>query len=545
MIENSNLPSLTGSSDTNIVKSKVPFRKKFFNIIFGKTIPQRILRIYLLTVVFGSLLLASPFCLNSIGGIQLNGYTNAGDLYNFWDAFFLSCSAFSSTGLTTVSIYDYLNAGGQVVIMLLMELGGLGLITIIFIIWNAFRKLNMVDLQQIAILQVERGSSKLGESFKNVRTAALFMLSMQIICAFLLSFCFCFIPAYTQTTYTLADGTQSLLSIDTDTLVPMYGDYAYSLWSGLFVSVSGANNGGMDIVSDFYSMAPYRNDLGVILQFITLFEFVIGGLGLPLIFDIIQKMKLKKHGVTKYKFSLFSKVALLSYVVVAVVGLIFAYSFEYGAAALNPDALNSIINCDKDGAFGQAEWFNKNWAIFYNTMSTRSCGFSTVNCEALSTGTKWTFIIMMFIGASPSSSGGGIRNTTFIIMIAAIWTMIRGKKEVHLFKKTISQETVNNSFVITIMAIIWVSLVSIIVFYSIPGEAQDGLVSSYFEVASAFGTVGLSVNITHEIKWWGLIFICLTMFIGQLGISNTLLSWTKKNPKGKSVHYPEEPVRIG
>ena len=163
------------------------------------------------------------------------------------------------------------------------------------------------------------------------------------------------------------------------------------------------------------------------------------------------------------------------------------------------------------------------------------------------------YIVMMFVGGSPSSTAGGIRTTTLMVIIAAFISTFKGRSHTTLFKKTIPNETVKNSFLAFILGLFIVILVSIIIYYlptSNPVEQpiykQDcDLVSVLYEVSSAFGTVGLSYGVTSLTSSYGLVAIIICMFIGQLGVSTSLLAWFKKIPTTQEIKYSTEDIKIG
>jgi Trk-type K+ transport system membrane component len=170
-------------------------------------------------------------------------------------------------------------------------------------------------------------------------------------------------------------------------------------------------------------------------------------------------------------------------------------------------------------------------------MTTRSAGFTTVSMNTLSPGSQWTYILLMFIGGSPSSTAGGIRTTTLVIAIAAIVSFIRGKKEVTLFHRTIPQTKVRGSFIVIITGVAVVCLFAILIYLTSTFANNDastgntfmvtgtnGVLETFFEAASAIGTVGASMGLTPTINDFGLVLLMLLMFIGYLGISSTLLS---------------------
>lgn len=549
--------------------------KKALRIIVGRTLPQRLFRLYILIIMIGALLLCAPFCLNQIeiNGqlVQLDGFHNVNG-YNFVQALFIACSGFSDTGLTPVNIYQYLNAGGQVVLMILIEIGGIGVVALFYYVWNFFKKKeDKIDVGQLYIMQAERGGSKLSQSFHVIKTALLFIFATQIVFMFAYAFCFCYIPTYEQQFLPQLDPTLTQnaafqgISFNTDKLLPTYHNFGQSMWVGLFTTVSAMNNAGFDNISST-SMAPFRNDLGIIFQTLIVIELIIGGLGHFVWFDVIEKIKCKATG-KRYKMTLYTKVAISVYIIVAVLGLAGTFACEFlnprvnselvigsvgGRVVLMKD-LTIVGNQNQFGEFGANPMANKCFSIIFQTFNCRSLGMETIKTNVFSEGTKWVLTILMFIGASPCSTAGGIRTTTLAVIFVTIWCKLCGRKNIFFFKRRISQDTVTQAFMIFIISLILL-LIGTAVLWSatpIPPEYADNpnvwfTFSEYLlECASAFGTVGLSAGITAATQWWGLVYLVLLMFVGQLGVINTLLSWTRFHPHFNDIEYPYEDIKIG
>lgn len=514
--------------------------KTIKTILLGKNLLQVFLRIYVLTVILGAVLLYSGWTHKAWSLENTTPYT-------FWDALFVSCSAFTNTGLTAIDIAAFYNFFGQFIIFVLIGLGGIGIISLFFIIWNWFKKSNEIKIDHLILLQSERGNNKYSSSYKSIRFCVIFIVLTEIIFGLLMSFWLCFVKAYVPMLLPNT-GSPSLTYDDKNHLNNTYHNYLDALWAGMFTSVSAMNNAGFDIFETYSSIAMFRNDWGIVFQMMIVILIIIGGVGYPLIFDIYESRR-RKHLGLSYRYSLFTKVGLSSYFIVLFIGLAISYGFEFGAATSK-----SLIGVETiHHEWGNAKTFNQIFAIFFNTVSTRSAGFSSFDQNLLTEGSKINYSIMMFIGANPSSTGGGIRTTTFAIMFISIWHLIRGYRNVSLFKKTIPSRTVRNSFIITFVAFLLVLISSVIIFYSttnnkgvlISNDPNFNFTMVLYEVTSAFGTVGLTTGITNDAGTTAKIVLIINMFIGQLGVSTALLVWFKKMSKSKDILYPSEDVKIG
>mgnify|MGYP004447593333 CR=1 FL=1 len=529
-------------------RSRKAKTRKFFKVLkrifLGNTLFQIFFRVYLLTIILGAVLLYIDA--SHPGNWLINDTGATEHKYTFWDALFVSCSAFSNTGLTSVVVGEFYNFFGQFVIFALIGLGGIGIISLFFVLWNLFKKADEIKLEQAILLQNERGTNKVSSSFRSIRFCVFFIISVEIVFGLLMSMWLCFYPVHEISPNS---ANQLLVYVDPTTHISSYHNYGEAFWQGMFTSVSAMNNAGFDIFKSSASLASFRNDWNVIFQLMTMILIVIGGIGYPIIFDLYEKARYKKLGL-RYHYSLFTKVASLSYLIVFLAGLVVAFGFEYGAQTQYTliGTTNNITNKE----WGNNPEFNKAWAIIYNTVVTRSAGFSTVNQSLFTIGTQVNYSIMMFIGASPSSTGGGIRCTTLAIMTLAVVQMIRKRTSISIFHKKIPGETVRSSFIVFSVGLALVILVSGVLLY-LPkhggGTIADIEGMTYikvlYEVSSAIGTFGLTMGVSANVHWVGLAFLVLLMFVGQMGISGTLLSWFKKLPAAKDIQYSEEDVRIG
>ena len=501
----------------------------FFKLIFiGNTLPQNFFRLYFIIIAISSVLLWCPFSHEVTSTKQIT----------IFDAIFIACSAFSNTGLSPVPINENLSIWGKIILVIDMEVGCLGAAAIIYCLWIFFRqkldrkyKANPLILN---VLQSERGGTNLYSAHKIVAVSMLSIVIAQLIFAFLYSFIFCFLPAYKQT---VDHVTQ--ITYDTEKMLPQFKNYGLSLWVGLFTSVSAMGNAGFEIISN-WSVAPYRNDWGTLLQFLLIFELTIGGLGPVVIFDIYEKIKMRRKNLT-YNMTLFAKISLWTYFIVSFLTIVFSFLCEI----LNRSS--PIWTCaNEHKEFGNAILYNKCMCLIYNVLDTRCLGMSTIAPHALSEPTKWLYILSMFIGGSPASTAGGIRTTTIAIVCITLFAKILGRDKVILSNHKLDEGTIKDAFIVLFASELLIVIGSFVIWSSIPALQSHNftITDIVFEIMSAFGTVGLSFGITSVVKWWGLLYLILLMFIGQLGVLSTITVTTKKNTHFNELDYPIEEVKV-
>ncbi len=499
---------------------------------YGILSTSRKLFIYYCAITFiGAFLLMIPISLKNNSSLS------------FINALFTSASAFSDTGLTTTTTVMTFNFFGQLVIATLILVGGIGwfAIRVYFLYWIFNRRL---PLKMRMVLQTERGESKIGQTKEVIIAGVTAVLITIIIATGLLTLHF----------YKV---NNAFLSPS----VSPYHNFGRSIWMAFFHSVSAANNAGFDIVGS-NSLLPYYKDYFVQVIFIILLVF--GGVGFPIFFDIKQKIKMRLKG-KNYDISLLTKLSLITYFIIFFIGLFFAFLFEIKAPirvqAPNGDYIFSFWhkhNIKINGTDQTYSLGNHVMAIVFSVFSTRSAGFATLNMGTFTDPTKFLFSMLMFIGASPSSTGGGIRTTTFALSILGISKMLTRNTQVQIFKRKIPDNTLINAYAVTIIALILTVGVSLLVMTNalFPLDGADSLTNNMnvrdyhftdalFTVASAFGTVGLASFQLATISWISKLALILLMFIGQLGISSTLFLWSKKRNDETHFSYIEEDVSIG
>lgn len=390
---------------------------------------------------------------------------------------------------------------------------------------------------------------------------------------------------------------------------------AMSIRFGFFHTISAINNAGFDIISN-NSLMPYYGDYFLQTCFIIL--FVIGGLGYPVIYDLrcwIKHKLTKKQGA--YNLTLFTKLSLIIYFLVFAFGFVVTLIFEIISKDMNTiwnkyyikkseiqyfdsyrlwiangglslgenwesiqwkDAANNVLTSQKINEIkseltpilqrGQmyGNTFQKVFAILFISLSTRSAGFSTSSLSDFTFNSYITYSIMMFIGAAPSSTGGGIRTTTFALILLGIVSTFRGDRKTRLFRRSISRDNTFNAlqvFLISLSLVIVATMICVTSFdvYSHGGLNTAGSLTKdnvllqnpetyrleqiVFEICSAFGTTGLSLGITPGLNVGSKIALTIVMFIGQFGISSLLFVWKRKKRYNTYYEYIEEDVAIG
>lgn len=550
---------------------KINYKKHLYNIFIGKTIARKIFMFYLYAIALGVLFLSLPISLQEPGYALLNDGTK--QAYDFIDSFFTTVSAFTDTGLTTLNVVGTYNVFGQFVILFLIQIGGLGLFTLYWMFWNAlfnniiYKKIKKLPLHESRnmsfsnslLIASERGNTKLGLSMKTIKSALIFILISELVFAAIYSLMFYFIPSYQQVDFTTLVNSPNLVSntwyVDSSIYSHFYHNAGYSIWSGIFQSISTMNNAGFDIISQA-SYSTFRNGIWTILLYISSVQIIIGGIGYPVIYDIIQYIK-NRHYRQKFKFSLFTKVSTITYFLVFLVGLAFVVGFEYGLPSAG--GLISTIRNNSDlenvyfGTDPKLRTWNEVSTIIFNIFSARSAGISTVSQSTLSYGSIWIINILMFIGCAPSSTGGGIRTTTLAIIFMTGISYMRGQSKTIISKKVIPNSTVITSAVIILTSVVLVfalALISYPLIIQSPQSQHLTITDVLFEFSSAYGTVGLSTGLSSILNVPGTaatyvvpFLLCIIMIVGQLGVSTTIFAFRSKDTN-KAIEYAQEDIRI-
>ncbi|MEF7442587.1 TrkH family potassium uptake protein [Paenibacillus lautus] len=418
------------------------------------------------------------------GLLMLPISTTTGEPLGFTDALFTSTSATCVTGLVVVDTGTTFSSFGEVVIMLLIQIGGLGFMTMATLFALVLKR--RISLKDRLILQEAMNQSSMEGIVRLIRRVLLYSLVIEACGAVLLSIRWAFD-------------------------MPL----GRAIYYGVFHAVTMFNNAGFDLFGDFRSLTGYVYD--PVVNFVVMFLIVSGGIGFIVLSDLIDYRKQRR-------LSLHSKVVLTMTAALLAVGFIVILIFEF----TNPRTLGSL------------NWGGKFFGALFQSVTPRTAGANTIDITGLRQATQFFIVILMFIGASPGSTGGGIKTTTFTIMVGAVIAMMRGREDIVMFRYRLAQERVLKALTIALLALLLVLTVSIILSTTEEGDFLEIL----FETTSAFGTVGLSMGLTPDLTVFGKILISLTMFAGRLG--PLTLAYALGPKKGKELYrHPEGKMIIG
>jgi trk system potassium uptake protein TrkH len=440
------------------------------------TPPQILVLGFALIILVGASLLTLPIA--SVSGERLS----------FLNALFTATSATCVTGLVVVDTGTYFTMFGQIVIILLIQVGGLGFMTMATLIAFALKK--RISLKERLILQEAMNQGSMEGIVRLIRKVIRYSLAIELVAAIIFSIRW---------------------SID---LGPAKGIYF-----GIFHAISFFNNAGFDlfgsITGPFSSLTSYASD--PIINIVSMALIILGGLGFVVMSDLLDYKTLKR-------LSLHSKVVLSTTGALILIGAVVIFIFEF----TNQKTLGSL------------DWSGKIWASFFQSVTPRTAGANTIDIGAMRQASQFFTIILMFIGASPGSTGGGIKTTTFMMLIGAIIAMIRGKEDIVLFHYRLGKERILKAITLTMIALFLVILVAMIL------STTEGhpFLMILFEVTSAFGTVGLTMGLTTDLTTVGKILISLVMFAGRLGPITLAYALGPKMEK-ELYRYPEGKITIG
>ncbi len=424
-----------------------------------------------------------------IGSILLNLpiASRNGESIGFENALFTATSAVCVTGLVVVDTGTYWTVFGQTVILFLIQIGGLGFMTLATLIFFILGK--KITLRDRLVMQ---------EALNQFKISGIVRLTQYILVA----------------TFLIEGIGAILLSIR---FIPIFGvskGIAYSV----FHSISAFCNAGFDLMGDFTSLTSFAND--PLVNVVVWVLIVIGGLGFTVVVDCLQKRRFSR-------FSLHTKMVLSISAALIGLGFIMILILEYS----NPATM------------GNLPLRGKLLSGMFHGITPRTAGFNTLPTDQLTTASIFLTIVLMFIGGSSASTAGGVKTTTAGVVIWTIVSVIKGNDDTEIFQKRIPRDIINRSLAVIGIAMLLIVLMTMALSIT---EKDFSFVEIFFEATSAFGTVGLSLGITPSLSLSGRILVSITMFAGRVGPLTLALAVARQQKKKKGlIKYPEEKVIVG
>lgn len=415
--------------------------------------------------------------------------TNNGSL-SFLNALFTATSATCVTGLVVVDTGTYFTVFGQSVILALIQFGGLGFMTVATFLFIAVgKKISLKERMTMA------------ESLGETQLTGILRLALNIL----------------KVTFLIEIAGACILAIR---FIPIYGS-GKGIWYSIFHSVSAFCNAGFDLIGNYASFTAFVTD--PLLCFTIIALIIIGGLGFGVVMDVYRNHKfsaLRAH----------SKLVLCVTAFLLLAGTILFMTFEYN----NPNTI------------GNLGFLDKLMASFFQSVTTRTAGFNTIDQLRLTDSSKMISIVLMFIGGAPAGTAGGIKITTIAVLILVVRALIKNRTDIEVFKRRLPKTIFSKSLAIFLigMAALMVAVIIISTNEQFTAVGQAGFLNQLFEVASAMGTVGLSTGVTGHASELTKVVLCVLMFMGRVGLLTIAFALGSKSDKSV-IKYPEEDILVG
>lgn len=429
---------------------------------------QLLILVFLSFIILGTLLLKLPYATtNTISWV---------------DALFTVTSAITVTGLAVVDTGTAFTTFGQLVILSLIQIGGLGIMSFAILTFIMLGK--KIGFKERLIVQHALNQTSIGGVIKLVKNLFIFSFTIEIIAMLLLAFRW----------------------------VPEYG-WGKGLYYSFFHSISAFNNAGFSIWPD--NLMRYVGD--PLVNLVITFLIILGGIGFTVLADIWHKRSYKK-------LSLHSKLMISGTLIINVFAMIVIFCLEYS----NPNTFGTLTSLS-----------DKIWASYFQAITPRTAGFNTLDIGSLHEGTISLMLLLMFVGAGSASTGGGIKLTTFIVIVLSVLAFLREKRQITIGNRSIKDQVIFRSLAILTISNLFIFFAIFILNIIEP----ISFLKLLFEIISAFGTVGLSMGITADLSAIGKVIIVFIMFLGKLGPLTLAFSLAK--PKQEKIRYPSEDILTG
>lgn len=434
----------------------------------------------MIAMVFAIIILAGTLLL------LLPVANKGGNRLSFTEALFTSASAACVTGLVVRDTYTQFTIFGQFVILFLIQVGGLGFMTAAVLFSMMLGR--KIGLKERGLLMESTNTPEIGGVVRLFKRVMVLALVCEGIGAVLLSLRFC----------------------------PRMGFWT-GIYYGLFHSVSAFCNAGFDLMGRFEpytSFVPYQSD--ALVNIVTMALILLGGLGFIVLNDVIEK----KHKASRYK--LHTKIVLFITTILIIVGAILFYLLE------------------KDNTLAGLPAGTKILASLFQSITPRTAGFNTIDIAELTEGGSFLMMILMFIGASPGSTGGGIKTTTLLVMMLSAIAFIKNTTDLNIFRRRLDNQIIRRAYCsVTIYAVLAAAGGLLLL-----GQQGMPIKDALFETLSAIGTVGLTTGATRGLNEFSKIIVIILMYCGRVG-SLTMAMALMLRPTSSQLKNPEEKITIG
>lgn len=447
---------------------------------FSLSTTQIIMLSFLLVITLGSILLALPISAAN------------GKAVPYIDALFTATTATCVTGLVSVTTATAWSSFGHVVILILIQVGGLGVITILS--WFMILLHRRMGLKDRLLIQDAFNLNSMAGLGKFIKSVVLGTLTIEAL------------------------GALAYMTV----FVPDFG--VRGIWISVFNSVSAFCNAGMDIIGENslcdYARSPMVNTVTSLL-------IILGGIGYIVWWDVLRVVKnFRRQGFRCFKgLTLHSKIALSSSIVLILAGAAAILLLEWN----NPLTLQG------------RSFFDKVQIALFQSITTRTAGFATIPQQNLTNGASVLSLLLMFIGGSPVGTAGGVKTVTITVLLISAFSTIRGQEEVSVFQRHVSRESVAKAAAVVCMSFLIIFVSTLL----LSAVTDASMLDVLYESVSAAATVGLSRNLTPFLTPWGKIIIIITMYLGRVGPISLAIAFNLKRQTQNIILDPIEDISIG
>ena len=415
-----------------------------------------------------------------------------GEAVPYIDALFTATTSVCVTGLVTVTTASAWSVFGQLIILILIQVGGLGVITIMTGVFIGLQR--RIGLGDRMLLQ---------DAFNLNSLSGVVSFTKKVILG----------------TF-VVEGVGALLYMTV--FVPKFG--ARGIWISVFNAVSAFCNAGMDIMAE-NSLCDYATN--PIINGVTSALIIMGGIGYIVWWDVVRVLKnIKRQGLKCFKSLTFhSKLALWVTAILIIAGAVAFFLFEYN----NPLTLK------------EHSLFDKMQIALFQSITTRTAGFATIDQQDLTNASSMVSIMLMFIGGSPVGTAGGVKTVTMAVLLISAFATIRNRSEASVFQRTISKQSVSKAVAVVSMSFIILFISTVLLSAVTDASALDIV----YETASATATVGLTRNLTPSLNLWGKLIIIATMYLGRVGPISLAIAFNTQKEIKNIIKNPVEEIHVG